>query len=71
MYITGGVGAICQGGRFTVPYDLPNMKAYSESCCAIAMIMFATRMREIDDLAEYSHVIIKRVLYNSMLSSKY
>lgn len=68
MYITGGVGSTYRTESFTVPYDLPNMTAYSESCCAVAMIMFATRMREMDASAKYGHVV-ERVLYNSMLSS--
>ncbi len=68
MYITGGVGSTYRTESFTVPYDLPNMTAYSESCCAVAMIMFASRMRELDASARYGHVM-ERVLYNSMLSS--
>ncbi len=68
MYITGGVGSTHQTESFTVSYDLPNMTAYSESCCAVAMIMFASGMREMDASAKYGHVI-ERVLYNSMLSS--
>ncbi len=68
MYLTGGVGSTFRSESFTVPYDLPNMTAYSESCCAVAMIMFLSRMRELDCSAKYGHTI-ERVLYNSMLSS--
>ncbi len=68
MYITGGVGSTYRTESFTVPYDLPNMTAYSESCCAVAMILFAARMREMDFSPKYGHVM-ERVLYNSMLSS--
>lgn len=68
MYITGGVGSTRHGEGFTVPYDLPNATAYSESCCAIAMMLFASRMRKIEKNAKYGH-LMERVLYNSMLSS--
>lgn len=68
MYVTGGVGSTRHGEGFTVPYDLPNSTAYSESCCAIAMMLFASRMRKIEKNAKYGY-LMERVLYNSMLSS--
>lgn len=68
MYLTGGVGSTHRGEGFTVGYDLPNFTAYNESCAAIAMIMFARRMRMIDRSARYGHVA-ERVLYNAFLSS--
>lgn len=68
MYITGGVGSVYRGEAFTVPYDLPDFMAYSESCAALAMVFFCTRMREIDRDARYGHTV-ERVLYNSALSS--
>lgn len=68
MYITGGVGSTHTTESFTVPYDLPNMTAYAESCCAIAMILFATRMRRLECHGRYGN-LIERVLYNSLLSS--
>ncbi len=68
MYITGGVGSTPRTESFTVPYDLPNRTAYSESCCAIAMMRFASRMRVMKKDAKYGH-LMERVLYNSLLSS--
>lgn len=68
MYITGGVGSTKTTESFTVPYDLPNMTAYAESCCAIAMIMFAMRLRRLEANGRYGD-LIERVLYNSLLSS--
>jgi DUF1680 family protein len=68
MYITGGVGSTRIYEGFTIPYDLPNHTAYTESCCAIAMMLFASRMRRIAKKAKYGH-LMERVLYNSMLSS--
>ncbi len=68
MYITGGVGATPRSESFTVPYDLPNCTAYSESCSAIAMMRFASRMRAMKKDAKYGH-LMERVLYNVLLSS--
>ncbi len=68
MYITGGVGSTPTTESFTVPFDLPNRTAYTESCCAVAMIMFASRMRRLSKQAKYGH-LCERVLYNAMLSS--
>ena len=68
MYITGGVGSTYRTESFTVPFDLPNHTAYAESCCAIAFILFALRMRRFKRDAKYGH-LIERVLYNALLSS--
>ena len=68
LYITGGIGTTHIFEGFTLPYDLPNSTGYSESCCAIAMILFAMRMRKIRRNAQYGNVI-ERVMYNSLLSS--
>lgn len=68
MYITGGTGSTYRYEGFTKPYDLPNLTAYSESCCAVALIMFASRMRKLHRSTRYADVI-ERVMYNSLLSS--
>lgn len=68
MYITGGVGSTYRTESFTVPYDLPNATAYNESCAAIALVLFAVRMRELDRRSVYGDTV-ERVLYNGLLSS--
>lgn len=68
MYITGGVGSTHTTESFTVPYDLPNNTAYSESCCAIAFCLFAMRMRKLEKNSKYG-ALIERELYNNILSS--
>ena len=68
MYITGGVGSTPTTESFTIPFDLPNRTAYTESCCAVAMMMFTSRMRRLSKQAKYGH-LAERVLYNAMLSS--
>ena len=44
MYFTGGVGSSHIGETFTIDYDLPNRTAYTETCAAISLAMFANRM---------------------------
>ena len=67
MYITGGVGSDRYGERFTHAYDLPNDVAYTETCAAISLMLFAKRMSEIEVDSKYAD-IIERVMYNGMLS---
>ena len=68
MYVTGGIGSTSSGEAFTVPYDLPNLVAYSESCAAIALAFFALRMLDLDIDSKYSDAI-ERIIYNGFLSS--
>ena len=68
MYITGGIGSAARGEAFTVPYDLPNLTAYSESCAALALAWFAGRMTMLDCDSKYADTV-ERVLYNNGLSS--
>lgn len=67
MYITGGLGSTSHGEAFTIPYDLPNDQAYTETCASIGMIFFAHRMNQIHKDAKYADTIEKE-LYNGMLS---
>lgn len=68
MYITGGTGSESAGENFTCDYDLPNLRAYSESCAAIGLALFGHVLQQSHDDAKYSDAV-ERVLYNSMLSS--
>ncbi len=68
MYVTGGIGSDSAGECFTVPYDLPNQTAYSESCAAISFMMFCRRMLLIKNDVRYADVI-ERIMYNNLLSS--
>lgn len=67
MYITGGLGSSHIGEAFTIAYDLPNMRAYTETCAAIALAFFAHRMQLIEPKAIYAE-IIEKVIYNGFLS---
>ncbi len=67
MYITGGIGSTHMGEAFTIPYDLPNRTAYTETCAAISLAFFAHRLQLIEPKAIYAEVI-EKVLYNGFLS---
>jgi len=67
MYVTGGVGSSHDGERFTFDYDLPNERAYAETCAAISLVFFAHRMLQMEADGEYADVM-ERALYNGVLS---
>ncbi len=67
MYVTGGVGSSHMGEAFTVDFHLPNRKAYTETCAAISLVYFASRMQLLDTNSKYADCI-ERVIYNGMLS---
>ncbi|WP_233096191.1 glycoside hydrolase family 127 protein [Alicyclobacillus sp. SO9] len=67
MYITGGIGSSQYEESFTVDFDLPNDRAYTETCAAIGLVFWAHRMLQIDTDGIYGDVI-DRALYNGILS---
>ena len=67
MYITGGIGSTGIGEAFTVDYDLPNDTAYAESCASVGLMMFASRMLELEPKGEYADVM-ENAFYNTVLA---
>jgi len=67
MYITGGVGSRAEGEAFGEAYELPNAQAYTESCAAIANMMWNWRMLAATGEARFADVI-ERALYNGINS---
>lgn len=67
IYITGGVGARFEGEAFGEPYELPNARAYAETCAAIAHAMWAWRMLLATGEAQYADWL-ETILYNGFLS---
>jgi len=65
LYITGGVGSRAEGEAFGEPYELPNAQAYTESCAAIANMMWNWRMLAATGDAKYSD-LMERALYNGI-----
>jgi DUF1680 family protein len=66
IYITGGVGSRHDGEAIGKPYELPNSRAYAETCAAIASIMWNWRMLQIDGNAMYAD-LLEWTLYNAVL----
>jgi DUF1680 family protein len=67
LYITGGVGSRAQGEAFGEPFELPNSQAYTESCAAIANMMWNFRMLALTGQSKYADVM-ERALYNGINS---
>lgn len=68
MYITGGIGSSSCGEAFTEDYDLSNLLAYTETCAALGLALFANRMLRFEADSKYSDTV-ERVIYNGFMSS--
>lgn len=68
MYVTGGIGSRYEGEAFGADFELPNDRAYAESCAAIGSIMWNWRMLMLTGEACFADVI-ENTLYNAMLPS--
>ena len=66
-HLTGGVGAHHDLEDFGDPYELPNERAYCETCAAIASIQWSWRMALLTGEARYSD-LVERTLFNGFLS---
>src|SRR5437868_12521427 len=67
MYVSGGVGSRSEGEAFGDAYELPNFRAYGESCAAIGNMMWNWRMLSATGDAKFTDVI-ERALYNGINS---
>lgn len=67
-YVTGGIGARYEGEAFGADYELPNNRAYAETCAAIGAVMWAWRllMLEAKDDSGLAD-LIERLIYNAIL----
>ncbi|MER7922208.1 beta-L-arabinofuranosidase domain-containing protein [Streptomyces sp. NPDC096057] len=66
-HLTGGLGAHHDKEDFGDPYELPNERAYCETCAAIASVQWSWRMALLTGEARYSD-LIERTLYNGFLA---
>jgi DUF1680 family protein len=66
-HLTGGLGAHHDGEDFGDPYELPNERAYCETCAAIASVQWSWRMALLTGEARYSD-LIERTLFNGFLA---
>ncbi len=67
MYVTGGLGSSAHNEGFTADYDLPNETAYAETCAAIGLFLWQSRMLRFAGDGRYADVM-ERSLYNGILS---
>ena len=67
MYLTGGIGSSRENEGFTEDYDLPNDKAYCETCASVGMVLWNNRMNLLSGDAKYADVL-ERSMYNGALA---
>lgn len=66
MYITGGIGSSGSNEGFSVDYDLPNEKAYCETCASVGMVFWNQRMNRLTGQTKFID-ILEKSLYNGAL----
>ena len=66
MYVTGGIGAAGDTEAFAAAYDLPNAKAYAETCAAVGSAFWSQRLFELTGDAKYVDVL-ERIVFNGIL----
>lgn len=67
LYVTGGLGPSEDNEGFTSDYDLPNQSAYAETCAAIGLAMWASRMLRFGPNARYAD-LMELAIYNGALA---
>ena len=67
LYVTGGIGSSWVGEAFSTKYDLPNERAYCETCASVGLIFWAHRMLQHSGDPAYADVL-ERALYNGALA---
>jgi DUF1680 family protein len=67
MYVTGGVGSRHEGEAIGDDYELPNRRAYAETCAAVAHAMWAWRMLLATGECRFADAL-EWTLYNGMLA---
>lgn len=66
MYISGGMGARYEGEALGKDFELPNARAYTETCAAIGSMMWNHRMLAATGDARHAD-LLEWTLYNGML----
>ncbi len=67
MYLTGGIGNKTSGEAIGIAYELPNLGAYTETCAAIANVLWNYRLFLLKGDSRYMDVL-ERTLYNGLLA---
>lgn len=66
MYLTGAIGSSAYGESFTYAYDLPGGLMYGETCAAVGLFLWGSRMLLLENDSRYGDVM-ERALYNGIL----
>jgi DUF1680 family protein len=66
MYVSGGLGSRYEGEAFGKDYELPNARAYTETCAAIGSVMWNHRMLAATGDARYAD-LLEHTLINAVL----
>ena len=66
MYISGGMGSRYEGEALGKDFELPNARAYTETCAAIGSMMWNHRLLAATGHARYAD-LLEWTLYNGML----
>lgn len=66
LYVSGGLGARHEGEAFGVDFELPNARAYTETCAAIGSMMWCHRMLAATGEPRYAD-LLETTLYNALL----
>lgn len=67
-YVTGGIGSRHEGEAFGLDYELPNNRAYAETCAAIGAVMWLWRLLMLEAKDDsYLADAIERITYNAVL----
>ena len=66
VYVSGGAGSRYEGEAMGREYELPNARAYTETCAAIASVMWNWRMLARHADARYAD-LLEWTLYNAVL----
>src|SRR4028118_1116262 len=67
MYVSSGIGARWEGEAFGKDFELPNERAYTETCAAIGSVMWNHRMLLAAAGAARYADLIAHTLYNAVL----
>ena len=67
LSLTAGIGARHEGESFGAAHELPNDRAYNETCAAIASIFWNWRLLQVTGEGHFAD-LIERTLYNGFLS---
>lgn len=66
QYVTGGIGSRYEGEAFGEDFELPNERAYAESCAAIGSVMWNWRMLLLTGEARFADAL-EIALYNGVI----